>query len=593
MKHNPKYVITVLSLCLFFFTGIVPALQAQALFTFSVDDLEGNDRTGNWVYDADGTGLFNTHDANPLTFGANSPHFYAEKFVENGILTCTAENIDLAASPAEISIHFDTFNLVSFTRINTTDPALPWNILGQAGDRRVYSNAEGYIAHNGVPKLFMKNATFVITTPYPTQAQIRTWASWFPQLAAWNGNIGTGAAQTGYGFGDLDLGLSDPAWAALFAASNYKIDLAMIGITSVVMPAYGLFDFSLEISPAVIQQETGNDETNTGDLSFPAQNVEIEVQTSVPGGAAGDMNSVYINEIQQTPTGSLPAGLSFTATKYWLLGSTYDSFNLDIVFNLSSADFAKAAADWKILFRPYHTAPWSIWTDYTLIDNAHIRANNVTQHGEFTIASAQDETLPVEMSSFTAYVNSDNLATLKWATASETDLQGFQVYANTAASLSSALLLTPNIIPAENSSSGAVYNYTAVDITAAGTYYFWLEARSLDGSSQYFGPNIVKLTDPEGTPNLPDRTSLKAAYPNPFVANATIGAEIKSGEQARLEIYNVAGQLIKSYELNQGFHELTWDGKDADGRQCSSGVYLYKLTSPTTNESRKMILMKN
>ena len=131
MKHNLRYVITALSLCLFFVTGIVPALQAEALFTFSVDGLEGNNRTGNWVYDADCAAI-NTHDANPLTFGPNSHHFYAEKYVENGTLICTDENTALAADPSEITIHFDTFNLVSYTRINTTDPALPWNILGQA-----------------------------------------------------------------------------------------------------------------------------------------------------------------------------------------------------------------------------------------------------------------------------------------------------------------------------------------------------------------------------------------------------------------------------------------------------------------------------
>ena len=103
----------------------------------------------------------------------------------------------------------------------------------------------------------------------------------------------------------------------------------------------------------------------------------------------------------------------------------------------------------------------------------------------------------------------------------------------------------------------------------------------------------MKLSDPEATPDLPDRSSLQAAYPNPFVSKTTIRAEIKNGEQARLGIYNVAGQLIKSYELKQGFHELAWDGRDASGVQCSDGVYLYKLTSPTISESRKMILMKN
>jgi hypothetical protein len=48
----------------------------------------------------------------------------------------------------------------------------------------------------------MTDATFVITTPYPNQAQIQALS---PVLAGWTGNIGTGAPQTGYGYGDLDL----------------------------------------------------------------------------------------------------------------------------------------------------------------------------------------------------------------------------------------------------------------------------------------------------------------------------------------------------------------------------------------------------
>ncbi|HRY83379.1 MAG TPA: FlgD immunoglobulin-like domain containing protein [Candidatus Cloacimonadota bacterium] len=581
-----------LSLCLVFL-GIVPALQAQALFTFAVNLLEGNDRTGNWVYDADCPVTLSTHDGNALTFGSPLPFkFYAEKRVENGSIMCTGENVALAASPAEISLTFTSFNLVSFTRINTVDPSLPWNILGQAGDRRVYSNASGFIAHNGIPKLYMTNATFVITTPYPNEPQIRSWGGWFPPLANWNGNIGTGAPQTGYGFGDLDLTLSDPAWAALFAGSNYKIDMAMIGITNIVTPTQGLFSFALEVSPAAVPQETGNNNTFVGPLGFPAQNVDVNVISSTAGGAAGDMNSVYINEINTPPAGALPAGLNFTANKFWLLGSTYDSFNLNIKFTLTTADFAKAPADWQILFRPYRTAPWTVWGDFTLVDPTHIQANTVTQQGEFTIASPLDETLPVEMSSFAAYLNSNNLAVVKWTTASETAMQGYRIYSNKTNALSSAILLTPNMIPAENSSQGASYSFTATEITEPGTYYFWLEALSMDGSSQLFGPGIVILNTPEDTPNLPQRSSLGNAWPNPFVANTTIKAEIRAGEQARLGIYNLAGQLIKSIQLESGFHSLNWDGRDASGKQCANGVYIYRLSSPTLNTARKLVLLK-
>jgi hypothetical protein len=37
---------------------------------------------------------------------------------------------------------------------------------------------------------------------------------------------------------------------------------------------------------------------------------------------------------------------------------------------------------------------------------------------------------------------------------------------------------------------------------------------------------------------------------------------------------------------------VVWDGRDNDGNQMASGVYLYKLVTEETEITRKMMLLK-
>ncbi|HNX38831.1 MAG TPA: T9SS type A sorting domain-containing protein [Candidatus Cloacimonadota bacterium] len=572
-------------------------LSAQALFKFTVNDLEAYNRSGNWIWDADSP-TFPTHDGNWFTFGGANPlyHYYAEKNIHYGAttsLTCSEENVPLATDPSQISIVFTEFNMVAFNRINTVNPTMPWNTPGQSGDERVYTNASGYIAYNGTPVLYMDKATFVITTPYPTQAQIRALS---PIFTPWTGNIGTGLFQTGYGFGDLNLTLSDPAWAALFAASNYKIDLEMINIISIPTPTTGLFDFTLAVKPSALPRITGNELVDMGSLpgtvTFPGVDAAVEVVGGTSGGSDGGMHHIYLNEVGVAPAGTLPAGLNYTTTKYWELGTTLESFNVNIDFSLTSADFAKASGDWRVIYRPSSVYPWTEWANYTVIDANNIRANNVTQIGEFAIASPNDETLPVELSSFTAIVNSDNLAQLNWTTGSETSMVGYNVYVNTSEDMSSSICLTPTVIPAQNTSTGSSYSFTATALDEPDTYYFWLEALSMGGNSNFYGPIPLTIVDDIDVPELPIRDFLANAYPNPFVSSTRIGVDIKGGEQGTLAIYNLAGQLVSSFTLNEGSHNVTWNGLDSRGRTCANGIYLYKLSTPSFSQTKKLIIVK-
>lgn len=84
-------------------------------------------------------------------------------------------------------------------------------------------------------------------------------------------------------------------------------------------------------------------------------------------------------------------------------------------------------------------------------------------------------------------------------------------------------------------------------------------------------------------------------YPNPFNPSTQIRYEIPEAGEVSLVVYNVLGQEVRRLVQGQqsaGVYRVMWDGKDALGRPVSSGVYLYRLTSGTFSEARRMLLLK-
>ncbi|MEN6445148.1 MAG: C25 family cysteine peptidase [Candidatus Cloacimonas sp.] len=84
-------------------------------------------------------------------------------------------------------------------------------------------------------------------------------------------------------------------------------------------------------------------------------------------------------------------------------------------------------------------------------------------------------------------------------------------------------------------------------------------------------------------------------YPNPFNPVTSIYFNAKQAGQAKLNIYNLKGQLIRSL-LNEnivaGQHKVVWDGMDNKGTIVGSGLYLYKLQMNGYTNTKKMLLLK-
>lgn len=215
------------------------------------------------------------------------------------------------------------------------------------------------------------------------------------------------------------------------------------------------------------------------------------------------------------------------------------------------------------------------------------------------ISENTDPTLPVELSAFNAVLTADMFVALAWVVESETNHMGYNVLRGETESLQASIQLNQSLI-SNGSQNGTQISYSFVDMEVEGnfTYYYWLESIDLDGSAHYHGPLSVLVGDvnpDDDVPAPPQVTMLMDAYPNPFNPSTTISYTLRTPSPVSIGIYNLKGQLIRSFEHDRalpGYYSIHWDGRDAQGRAVGSGIYYYKMISADYHAIKKMVMVK-
>lgn len=141
------------------------------------------------------------------------------------------------------------------------------------------------------------------------------------------------------------------------------------------------------------------------------------------------------------------------------------------------------------------------------------------------------------------------------------------------------------------------YSFSSLDPTRwyelkVGAAYYPATTEVYLESSTYL-ININNALDSEDPLQPP--VPLIKVFPNPFVQSTDIQMQMKEPGKALVEVYNLRGQKIKTIidaNLSAGEHLLSWDGRDEQGRSCSSGVYFLKLSHGGVVTSSKMLLLK-
>ena len=208
----------------------------------------------------------------------------------------------------------------------------------------------------------------------------------------------------------------------------------------------------------------------------------------------------------------------------------------------------------------------------------------------------EDGTVPVELSSFTALLTAENDVCLNWVTQSETYVSGYHVLRNTSQDAAAALLVSP-LIEGTNTSEEHHYSFTDSEIFEPGTYYYWLQNTDFGGDVATHGPVSVNISAMAGevTPELPVVTALQSIYPNPFNPLAIIPYSVAKTATVEIKVYNARGQLMRHFGLAErapGNYQIAWDGKDANGHECGSGVYHFVMRAGSQTFQRKAVLLK-
>lgn len=134
----------------------------------------------------------------------------------------------------------------------------------------------------------------------------------------------------------------------------------------------------------------------------------------------------------------------------------------------------------------------------------------------------------------------------------------------------------------------------------AGNWRIW-NGRIDMGCYEYGSVPWVSNDDPV----VPEIPAIKlVAYPNPFRTTTSIKTSIPvegvdrltGNNDAFIDIYNIKGQKVKtiSLDLRSSLEQVTvWDGRDHNGNNCASGLYVLNLTLDGKQVvNRKVTLIK-
>ena len=100
--------------------------------------------------------------------------------------------------------------------------------------------------------------------------------------------------------------------------------------------------------------------------------------------------------------------------------------------------------------------------------------------------------------------------------------------------------------------------------------------------------------------NQPNKDKLLQNYPNPFNPETWIPYQLSVGTSVSISIYDATGKIVRTLPIgyqSEGFYHnrgraAYWDGRNKLGERVASGVYFYRLETPSFQQTLRMIILK-
>lgn len=113
--------------------------------------------------------------------------------------------------------------------------------------------------------------------------------------------------------------------------------------------------------------------------------------------------------------------------------------------------------------------------------------------------------------------------------------------------------------------------------------------------SFYYRNNIISGLQPEYHRQAENFT-LYQNYPNPVNLLTIIAFQLPISQVVTLSIYDITGKevmrLIENQQFAPGLHQVVWNGLNHNGKEVSSGIYLYEIHSKNFRRAKKMLIIE-
>jgi len=192
-------------------------------------------------------------------------------------------------------------------------------------------------------------------------------------------------------------------------------------------------------------------------------------------------------------------------------------------------------------------------------------------------------------------ITQDSCIQVGWSTTKQFASYGFKVLRSTALAGPYALIHETNDTIRLDSTL-LNYTYNDSNVTTGTRYYYKVRAMLLNDTNYIVGPDSALGV--AGRPELRIANydfGMSQNRPNPFERSTIISYQIPKSEMVNLQVYNVAGQLVKTLvntAQEPGAYHVEWNGQDKSGKLVSNGIYFYCLRSGGQELSRRMIVVR-
>ena len=204
-----------------------------------------------------------------------------------------------------------------------------------------------------------------------------------------------------------------------------------------------------------------------------------------------------------------------------------------------------------------------------------------------TMLKYQNDVVPVELVSFTAYIK-NNTVQLNWKTATEENNYGFEILQTANNGQNDRWNLLGFVEGYGNSSSPKSYSFTDSPV-GGNKFKYKLKQIDTDGTFEYSNEIGVEI--------VPSKFVLYQNYPNPFNPSTKIKYQLPRASKVIVKIYDILGAEVISLvneEMEPGVYEV-----ELNAQSLASGTYIYRIVAGDPSkgsgqgfvETKKMVLL--